>query len=154
MSISIRSAVHNDLESIKRIEDSSFKYPYSRAFLRYLIGNADVFLVAEVEEATGLSIGGYVCGVIERFGGKAFGHIYSIAVDPKFRRRGIGTTLMREILKRFAEMGVEAVYLECRRSNIVAQRFYRKFGFKMVSVIANYYNDGEDAIVFKKDLRN
>ncbi len=147
--ISLREANVEDLEQICRIERRSFSDPYPRDLLRMLIVTSHVFLVAELKNG---GIAGYVCGLIENMQNARVGHIVSIAVDPSFRHRGIGTRLLREAILRLKERGAKSVILECRESNIVAMRLYEKLGFKKVCRIPHYYEDGEDAIVFKLDL--
>jgi ribosomal-protein-alanine N-acetyltransferase len=45
--------------------------------------------------------------------------------------------------------------LECRVSNQIAQKLYRKFGFKVVGRRKQYYSDNkEDAFIMTTDLIN
>lgn len=150
--IKIRSARIEDLEEIKRLEDSSFQYPYTREFLLYLLRHCELFLVAELDLEENNELVGYVCGKIERgFRGIA-GHVISIAVDPNHRRKGIGRILMSKVMEGFRKLGATFVYLECRVSNVSAQKFYESIGFRMAGIIKKYYQNGEDAIIYKKDL--
>ncbi len=142
----IRNARISDIDAIKRVEDRSFKYPYSKSFLLYLLNISDAFYVATIDSPD--KIVGYICGSVE--GDR--GHIISIAVDPSYRRRGIGKLLMERIMSFYRERGIRRVYLECRVSNRVAQRFYEALGFRRKCIVKQYYENGEDAIVYIKDL--
>ena len=148
--ITIRNARISDIDALKRIEDKSFKYPYSKHLLLYLLNTCDVFLVAVTGDPEGVV--GYICGSIEIRRGVELGHIISIAVDPSYRRKGIGRRLMEEVIEFYKRRGISVIYLECRVSNKVAQRFYEKLGFRKECIIKGYYENGEDAIVYKKDL--
>jgi ribosomal-protein-alanine N-acetyltransferase len=98
------------------------------------------FLVAELDG----KVVGYVIGVI-RWG--FTGHILAIAVDPPFRRRGVGSALLISMLDRLRASGAREVRLEVRKSNVGAQRFYSKIGFVKQEEVPYYYEDGESAIV-------
>jgi ribosomal-protein-alanine N-acetyltransferase len=70
------------------------------------------------------------------------GHIVSIAVDLPYRRRGIGTKLIKEVLK----VSYGNAMVEVRVSNKIAQMFYKKLGFIGSGSIPGFY-ENEDAIV-------
>lgn len=79
------------------------------------------------------------------------GHVISLAVVSKARRRGIGTALMTKAMENMKKFyGVEEYYLEVRVSNEPAIRLYRKLGYSVVKVIPNYYLDGEDAYLMAR----
>ena len=71
------------------------------------------------------------------------GHIISIAVLPQRRRKGIGTQLLRRVMK---TPRIEKVWAEVRRSNQGAQAFYSKMGFQITDRVPNYYGN-EDALI-------
>jgi ribosomal-protein-alanine N-acetyltransferase len=70
------------------------------------------------------------------------GHIVSVAVHAWYRRSGIGTELVGEVLKRTRGDAI----VEVRESNEVARAFYSHLGFVMQRIIPGYYGD-EDAVV-------
>jgi ribosomal-protein-alanine acetyltransferase len=70
--------------------------------------------------------------------------ILNLAVDPKYRRRGVASALLRAVLER----SPGRVWLEVRVSNTAARNLYRKFGFTEAGIRQNYYaNPPEDGIV-------
>ena len=76
------------------------------------------------------------------------GHVTTVAVDPAWHRRGIGTRMLLELARRAPGRGVEQLTLEVRMSNAGAQELYRRFGFAPAGVRRGYYVDnGEDALV-------
>ncbi|MHA1590679.1 MAG: ribosomal protein S18-alanine N-acetyltransferase [Candidatus Njordarchaeales archaeon] len=144
--LKIRRAIPDDLNKVFEIEQKSFKRPYPKYYLAWLIkGLADIFLVAEYKG----QVLGYVAGRIEY---NRLGHVITIAVHPEWRRRGIGTKLMLYIMKLFREYGCERVYLEVRVSNLEAIRLYEKLGFRITRLLKNYYEDGEDAYLMLREL--
>ncbi len=72
-------------------------------------------------------------------------HISTIAVHPDWRGKGLGELLLLTAIEKAMELENDVVSLEVRTSNLVAQRLYRKYGFRFVGVHRSYYRDGEDA---------
>ena len=58
-------------------------------------------------------------------------HIEDLYVKPAYRRRGLGTRLMEEAMKRIREKGVGNVEVSVLSDNVKAVRFYEKFGLKV-----------------------
>lgn len=147
LNLAVRAVQARDLSAIYELEKMSFRDPYPPSFIDTLAHlNPETFLVAEEN-------GRIVGYVVAMFQGENLGHIISIAVSPNRRRRGVGSALTLKLLEVLKRLGAESVRLEVRRSNIVAQRFYEKLGFKKAYVIKNYYRD-EDAYVFVTALEN
>ncbi|RLE62732.1 MAG: ribosomal-protein-alanine N-acetyltransferase [Thermoprotei archaeon] len=142
----IRPATEQDIKAVYRIERSTFSdyYPYG-LLLAYLHMVRDLFQVAVLDG----KIIGYVIGVIRR---NNLGHIVNIAVDPQFRRKGVGTELMKRLIELFRNRGVKLIRLEVRVSNTPARKLYEKLGFTSEYIIPNYYIDGEPCLVMVKRL--
>ncbi|WP_297475112.1 ribosomal protein S18-alanine N-acetyltransferase [Thermococcus sp.] len=137
--VSIRPARLFDIPEVVRIERASFNEEYPRGiFLTFLESNPDTFLVAEY----GGRVIGYVMGYLRP---DMEGHIMSIAVDPEYRRNGIGTALLTEVIERLINEGARYIGLEVRVSNERAIRLYESLGFRRIKRIMGYYADGEDA---------
>ncbi|MCQ5337519.1 MAG: ribosomal protein S18-alanine N-acetyltransferase [Candidatus Methanomethylicia archaeon] len=145
--IKIRKANINDLKEIYRIEKESFPDPYPYGLLKAFLFHPGVYLVAIVEE----KIIGYCIGIIRN---GDIGHIISIAVDKNYRRRGIGTILLRNTINELMKLGARKIRIEVRESNIAAIKLYEKIGFREKERIYGYYSDGETAIVMFLELEN
>lgn len=75
-------------------------------------------------------------------------HVTTIAVDPGWRRLGVGTRLLLLLARRAVESGAENLTLEVRANNDEALGLYRRFGLLPAGLRKNYYADlNEDAIV-------
>ncbi len=75
-------------------------------------------------------------------------HVTTFAVDPAWRRRHIGETLLLLMLDLAIERGAREATLEVRLSNLAARRLYEKYGFRPVGIRPRYYSDNnEDALV-------
>jgi ribosomal-protein-alanine N-acetyltransferase len=78
-----------------------------------------------------------------------------LAVDPIWRGRGIGETLLRHSLRTARQRGITSMNLEVRSTN-KAVKLYEKTGFEYVHRRPGYYrgNDGQlhDALSFRIDM--
>jgi ribosomal protein S18 acetylase RimI-like enzyme len=57
------------------------------------------------------------------------GWIYSLAVDPRFRRRGIGRALMAHVEQALADLDCKKINLQVFASNAATAAFYMKLGY-------------------------
>lgn len=70
--------------------------------------------------------------------------LLNLAVDPAFRRRGIGRRLLAEVTSNLRG----TLWLEVRESNVTARKFYKSLGFCEAGRRPSYYPDSaEGAIV-------
>ena len=76
--------------------------------------------------------------------------ILGIGVNKGSRRKNIATELMDELIEYFEKSEYKKIILEVRESNTVAQRLYKKYGFKQISKRKKYYVD-EDAKVYQRE---
>src|SRR5512147_2545965 len=90
---------------------------------------------------------GFVAGDPRSSDGVAW--ISTIAVDPRYQRRGIGRALL---LACEAQIELPRMKLTVRVSNQGAIALYEQEGYQMVDLWRGYYNDGEDGLVMGKNL--
>src|SRR6185503_5587408 len=75
-------------------------------------------------------------------------HVTTFAVDPRWRRRGVGERLLLALLELSVARHAREATLEVRLSNVPARRLYEKYGFRPVGIRPRYYSDnGEDALI-------
>lgn len=72
-----------------------------------------------------------------------WGEILSMYLLPEDTRRGFGTALMEEVLRRMRADGFTRFYLWAIDSNDIAAAFYRKLGFKVTGDHISYSIGGE-----------
>jgi len=76
--------------------------------------------------------------------------ILNFGVSQNCRRRGIGSLLLKEFIRKADDLSVEAVWLEVRVSNFRAIKFYTGKGFFEIGRKKNFYRcPPDDAIVMK-----
>ncbi len=76
--------------------------------------------------------------------------ITMIAVSEAFRRKGVASALLSAAEKALADLGVNRMLLEVRKSNAAAQACYRKNGYTFLAVRERYYQNTEDALIMEK----
>ncbi len=76
-----------------------------------------------------------------------------IAVDRRYRRCGIGGSLLLTLLAILGEKSVKKLFLEVRAKNHAALNFYRRYGFLKVGERRGYYRQpADDAFIFACSL--
>ena len=79
-------------------------------------------------------------------------HIIAIGVRDGYRRLGIGEGLLIATIELAQILNANAVTLEVRATNEIAQELYKKYGFRVEGRRLRYYSsDGEDAIIMSTD---
>ena len=147
--IRIRRAAPADLDDLVRIEERVFatdRVP-RRSFRRFLASPSSVLTVA-VRDGT---IVGYAL-VLFRANSEV-ARLYSIAVVPPARRRGVGVALLAAAEATAHARGCRALRLEVHEKNAAAIARYRKAGYALFGRHAAYYADRGDALRFEKRLK-
>jgi ribosomal-protein-alanine N-acetyltransferase len=144
----VRIAATGDLDRLLQLEERCFVGDRlsRRSFQRLLATDTSVTLLSEH---------GYLMLLFRRSSKVA--RIYSIAVDPGARGRGLGRALVEqaEMVARMRQRDV--MQLEVRTDNDAAIRLYESLGYWAVSKLEgsrleNYYEDGCAALRYRKSL--
>ena len=135
-----------DIEQVYNIETTCFTQPWSRASLLSEITKNAVarYIVAD----DGGTIAGYA-GMWILFDEA---HMNNIAVLPEYRRQGIATALILNLMQAAAAEEALRMTLEVREHNYKAQRVYYALGFAYAGTRRHYYSDtGENALILWND---
>ena len=140
MSILCRRMTLEDVDAVYAIEQATFSTPWSRqSFVDEMTTNKCARNVVAEEDGQVIAYAGAWL-VFEE------GHITNIAVRAEERGRGVGSAVTRALMQYAANMGVQYLTLEVRKSNLAAQKMYKSLGFLELGVRKRYYEDnGEDA---------
>ena len=134
-----------DLNSLRKLERACFdKDAWSLFDLIAVLSWGDVIRLKAVDNGNMI---GFVAGDTRLSHGAAW--IATIAVDPRFQRRGVGRALL---LACEARVNSPNMKLTVRPSNHGAIAMYEKEGYRTVDIWKKYYNDGEDGLVMEKSL--
>lgn len=143
----IRKMTLQDAPAIADLEKLCFSDPWSEKSIASEVNNPlSYWLVAE---DTG-EIAGYVGSqsVLDA------ADMMNLAVNPDYRRKGIGMALVDALIHHLMENNVIALLLEVRVSNLPAIALYEKLGFVQVGRRPKYYhNPREDALILRKELK-
>jgi ribosomal-protein-alanine acetyltransferase len=135
-----------DLDEVLRIERASFEQPYSRAIIEQELKITAARVWVALHR-------GKIVAYIDFWVVKDEMELVSIAVSPRYKRRGVGDFMMQRMCRFADQQRARFIYLDVRQSNIAAQLLYAKFGFAKVGLRRRYYSDNqEDAIIMKKEL--
>jgi ribosomal-protein-alanine N-acetyltransferase len=130
--------------SVVEIDRLSNGAPWSEDSFRREITNPHARYYVAIEAGSVMGFGGFWTLVDEA-------HVTTIAVRPEVRGKGVGRTLMMEILTVAASLGMCCATLEVRVSNDAAIKLYESLGFSNSGFRKNYYPDNrEDAVIMWK----
>lgn len=143
MSVIYRRMTLEDVPQVHEIELKTFHTPWSyQSFVDEMTTNKCARYIVAEEDGKVLGYAGAWMIFDE-------GHITNIAVDESVRGKGIGAGVTKALMQYAANLGVQYMTLEVRRSNIIAQNLYKKMGFIELGVRKRYYEDnGEDAYLY------
>jgi ribosomal-protein-alanine N-acetyltransferase len=149
MILTIEDASPSHQERLYEIERECFdREAFTKRQIAQLLADYNsVSLIAKEND----KIVGFVIGTISAYKRALNGHVLTIDVIPKHRRKGIGEMLLREVEDIFKQKGVNICYLEVRENNIAAIGLYKKTGYKTIRRLEHYYGDA-NGIYLKKVL--
>jgi ribosomal-protein-alanine acetyltransferase len=149
MLVKIEGVSIKHLDRLYEIEIECFeKEAFTKRQIAYLL--TDYNSTGLIAKLNG-EIVGFIIAKIHRDRKSATGHILTIDVSPKHRRKKIGLRLLQEIERIFKDKGVRVCFLEAREDNIAALNLYQKFGYEEVERLENYYGNAH-GVRLKKTL--
>jgi ribosomal-protein-alanine N-acetyltransferase len=144
--IRVRDFGPRDLEAAFALDQLCFEpeIAYTRGQLRFFLSRPDaVGLIAESDDG----LAGFAIG--HRAGGN--GHIVTIDIAEAHRRRGVGRTLLMEMVQRLEAAGARRIRLEVDLRNPGAIAFYGSMGFRETRRLSDYYGRGLDGLAMVRE---
>lgn len=144
MAIEMRWLTRNHMSQVVTIETVAFKdFPWSEDdFIRCLRQRNCIGKVAIQRER----VVGYV--VYELHESRL--HILNFAVHPSYQKHGIGRTMIGHLRDKLRPHRRNRILLEVRETNLDAQLFFQRTGFRAVSILRDFYRDTtEDAYLMQ-----
>ena len=146
--INLSLATIHDVDALVKIENRCFDIDrMSARSIKHMILKANCdFIVAKLEN----EIVGYSLVLYHR--GTHLARLYSFAVLPEMRGRGVGERLLQEAERRATMRDCIYMRLEVHQNNSGAIRLYQKFGYHPFGLFKDYYEDHADALRFEKRI--
>ncbi|MEY2768751.1 MAG: hypothetical protein RL359_387 [Actinomycetota bacterium] len=149
--ISYRTAIQLDLPVLVSMERVLFAdSPWSMGQFKEEfkgVPNSRYFLVATNEAD---QIVGYAAVLVVAPGVEA--DVLTVAVLPEYARQGIATHFMKELETWSQSKQALAMMLEVGVENTSAIALYEKLGYQSIATRKNYYGQGLDAFVMRKEF--
>jgi len=143
----------SQMPDIMKLITKDLSEPYSIYTYRYFIHNWPKLCFLAMDE--GKCVGAIVCKLDVHKKVSYRGYIAMLAVDTDYRRRKIGSTLVRKAIRAMIldENSCDEVVLETEITNTSALRLYENLGFVRDKRLFRYYLNGVDALRLKLWLR-
>lgn len=150
MNIAIVPLAHEHIKEVAKI--SSISFPKAEQWDVFslkgeLVKHISHSFVALIDEKVVGFIGMWI--IIDE------AQINTIAINPEYRNKKIGTALIEHIINYCKQSNVTSISLEVRESNDVAKKLYLNKGFLLEGERKNYYsNNKETALLLKLNIDN
>jgi ribosomal protein S18 acetylase RimI-like enzyme/predicted double-glycine peptidase len=146
--VQIRPATTSDLDALVALENLCFDEDrISRRQFRHLLkkGHAALFVATEKTKLVG--------SLVLLFSrGTATARLYSIAIAPDLRGRGVGRALVARAEKEAWREERAWMRLEIRKDNAASIRLFEALGYRRFGIRVGYYADQMDAWRYEKAL--
>jgi ribosomal-protein-alanine N-acetyltransferase len=143
--LTLRAMDYGDVETVMRIEQSIYPYPWTTGNFIDSLDSGYVCMVAELD-ATLVGYAVLMPSLDEA-------HLLTIGIATEHQRKGLGEEVLGRMMSRAHSSGINRILLEVRPSNTPALALYRKCGFRQIGLRRGYYpadnNGREDAIVME-----
>lgn len=144
----IRRAKSSDINQIYTLGKDEFKKEkwFNRRIIRRLMAfNPDLCWVLEDK---GQIIGARI--FIESMGSSVWGWLIIIRKD--LRHHHLGTMFFERTCAELKKMGYKRILTDVEHDNTASIKWHRKVGYKPIGYAKDWFDDGVDAIIFKKEL--
>src|SRR2546422_10027887 len=126
--VHIRWMIRRDMPEVLQTEQQSFEFAWTEEdFLRCLRQRNCIGMVAEHGE----KVVGFMIYELH----KSKLHILNFAVGPSFRRQGVAGQMVAKLFSKLSSHRRTKITLEVRETNLPAQLFFSKQGFRAVRVL-------------------
>jgi ribosomal-protein-alanine N-acetyltransferase len=140
----VEFATVSDATEISELSRKYIEYglrkKYTPSYIRYLTGSAskNVVVARNNRALIGFGIMTY---------SEDSANLDLLAVKKLYRHRGVGTQVVQWLEKVALTAGIMNIFVQVRKTNIDAIRFYEKLGFQIVEEATGYYQGRETAVV-------
>lgn len=139
----IRWMIRRDMPAVLAIEEASSEFPWPEdEFIRCLRQRNCIGMAAERDD----EVVGFMIYELH----KNRLHLLNLAVDANCRREGVGRAMVQKLKDELSSERRNRIMLEVCETNLDAQLFLSKLGFKAISVLRGFWEKTEeDAYLFQ-----
>ena len=134
-----RRPTTSDVNKLYELESKVFETEfYPLFFFRQAIElfPDTIYIAEKTNNLIGYCIGSSVTGHNDK------GWILSLAVDENFRRKGIGTELVKKVIDELTIIGCQEILLTVLPKNVSSKKIFEMIGFKKIAEDENYFGEG------------
>lgn len=131
---SIRRVRREDVADVAELERRIFTDAWSEQAILETLSQRQTMLLAAYEDKK-------LIGYLILYYVLEDGEIARIAVADSYRRQGVATLMLRELVDLCGDIGVSKLLLDVRESNTAAYTFYEECGFVRDGIRKNFYSD-------------
>ncbi len=143
----LRPMTPEDLNDVLKIERRSFQFPWTRQMWK------DELLINDRIKCYVVELDGRVVACYSSWHIAMESFLNNIAVDPDYRKMGLGSKMLDHFLEEAGRQDSEACYLEVAEGNSDAIDLYEKKGFIHIDTRRDYYTmEHKDAYIMKKEM--
>ena len=147
--MTIKIATHEDLHDIYNLEGECFgSSGYTESMIEADLDGRSYVIIARTDSGEPM---GYASALmLDLPGQEEFqdAELLRICIRKKFRKKGFGKLLLKEIIEECKDRNYAKIFLEVSSENKPAIELYTGLGFYQVSIRKNYYEDGSDALIY------
>lgn len=154
MNEKIRPVLKSDIDGLKKVVDSSKLFPseYLDEMISDYLNNPETqdIWFTNIYDNTPTAIG--YC-IPEKLTNGTY-NLLAIAVSQDSQRSGVATEMMSYIERHLKQKNGRILIVETSNDDaqIGARKFYNKIGYTQMAIIKDFWNNGEDKIIFWKKL--
>lgn len=118
------------------------------------IGNYNIKPMAKYGKVYVILNGADIVSVIEVMSSfnRELAYIYGVCTNTPYQNKGMANKLLFYVLEDLKNYGIKKVQLTVGINNIIAQKLYSKFNFKIKEKLKNEYRDGEERYLYESLL--
>ena len=118
------------------------------------IGNYNIKPMAKYGKVYVILNGADILSVIEVMSSfdRELAYIYGVCTNASYQNKGMANKLLTYVLDELKKCKIKKVQLTVGIDNIIAQKLYSKFNFKIKEKLKNEYRDGEERYLYESLL--
>ena len=148
--MNVKSALKRDLKKIFKLELQVFqKDGFSKDVIKELLKISTFFFKIEKGYLNKELIGFII--VLKDRADRA--NIINFLIAPKYQSNGFGSFLLNYTIKRIKKMTeIKKIVLNVKTNNMTAIDLYKKYNFKIIQEIKNYYHSKENSYLMELNV--